>query len=210
MDFYLTNDREKLESILTYSFGVKEEDLEKAMEVAYKSDCIDTDFPTYKKDVCKSYTDGYLEMVNDLLDSDFTSKDEDITMTSPIYYNFRSDKIFCEIEWKDENTQKLLELVNTYKKELTPLIKDNFTSYDGFISFVSNNIDDWIDGIQDPSDKNWEDYVSILIRFLLEITTNNDVECVLYEYVTDNNIYYENYVTLDKNGKELLKDFVNL
>lgn len=60
-------------------------------------------------------------------------------MNSPREYNFTTDRIFADISVADA--------YNLYrqagKKKVRTMAKKMFTSYDGFISYYSSNIDDW-------------------------------------------------------------------
>lgn len=60
-------------------------------------------------------------------------------LVSPREYNFTTDRIFCDIDL--EEVKRIYELVD--HDILVKQIKDNFTSYDGFISHYSNDLDSW-------------------------------------------------------------------
>lgn len=60
-------------------------------------------------------------------------------MTSPMFYNFESDRIFATIPADQINKiRKEVESSSRWRET----VKDRFTSYDGFASFYSNSIDD--------------------------------------------------------------------
>ena len=63
------------------------------------------------------------------------------SMTSPREYNFATDRIFCHIS--DEDVQVLFDAIPT--EVLRATIKARFTSYDGFMSFYSNDVDEWLE-----------------------------------------------------------------
>jgi hypothetical protein len=54
---------------------------------------------------------------------------------SPRFYNFDTDRIECEL---DIDWDALVEYVKDESYAFAAYLKDNFTSYDGFISFVPN------------------------------------------------------------------------
>lgn len=60
-------------------------------------------------------------------------------VSSPRFYNYETDQILCEISLK--------ELKEIHKKvdeqALRKLVKERCTSYSGFVSFYSNDLDDW-------------------------------------------------------------------
>ena len=61
------------------------------------------------------------------------------SLISPKYYNYSTDRILALIDYKD--LQKIS--ANITDSDLEKSIKENFTSYDGFISHYSNDLDDW-------------------------------------------------------------------
>lgn len=61
------------------------------------------------------------------------------SLSSPREYNFITDRIFCTIS-DNELTRLYAE---TDKKVFAECIKETFTSYDGFRSFYSNDLNDW-------------------------------------------------------------------
>jgi len=60
-------------------------------------------------------------------------------LSSPKYYNFETDRIVAEISLND--IKKIFNIVPI--EDLKQGIKDRFTSYDGFISFYSNDLNQW-------------------------------------------------------------------
>lgn len=64
-----------------------------------------------------------------------------IGLDSPQYYNYSTDRLIIDIDF---NLTKLKSYIKTNKDDFNQYLKDNFTSYDGFISFVSNNYDDFM------------------------------------------------------------------
>lgn len=62
-----------------------------------------------------------------------------LDLASPKYYNYETDRIFCEID-----LEEVKEIYNQVDKQaLADNIKRKFTSYDGFISFYPNDISKW-------------------------------------------------------------------
>jgi hypothetical protein len=59
-----------------------------------------------------------------------------LKLNSPKYYNYSNDSIECEIA---PNMEAIKEYINKYQKEWSQYLKDNYTSYDGFYSFHSND-----------------------------------------------------------------------
>lgn len=62
-----------------------------------------------------------------------------VEMTSPREYNFKTDRIFAKA---DEAALRALR-AQVDEAELRAMIKQRFTSYDGFISFYPNRLEAW-------------------------------------------------------------------
>lgn len=85
----------------------------------------------------QTYTDCFETWLDDLdikLDLKYSG------MSSPKEYNFSTDRIFANVP--------LSQMIKLYraldKNVLRETIEKRFTSYDGFISYYSNDLDEWI------------------------------------------------------------------
>jgi hypothetical protein len=90
-------------------------------------------WPRVYNDICRDYVaafDDYIDLGLGLTFSD---------MSSPREYNFETDRIFAHIS--DESVLRLWEM--TDKDELRKVMRERHTSYDGFYSHYSNDLDDW-------------------------------------------------------------------
>lgn len=70
---------------------------------------------------------------------------------SPKYYNFSTDELYFDLIVEDDFSEKLVEKVlnEHYGEALAKFLKDNYTSYDGFMSFTANTLDGLIEGIKE-------------------------------------------------------------
>lgn len=85
----------------------------------------------------KAYSKHYVNFANSELDlASLEYKD----LESPREYNFITDRIICTISYDD--VKKLYDLY-IGSDAFRVLIQNTFTSYDGFISFYSNDINSW-------------------------------------------------------------------
>lgn len=98
-----------------------------------------TNYSDGHKLVARDYVDFFNDKFKEVFDIDLGLRFE--SLTSPKYYNFTTDRIFAYID--DEKAQELFDKLD--KDVLRNTIKDRFTSRDGFYSFYSNNIDDWVE-----------------------------------------------------------------
>lgn len=83
-------------------------------------------------------------------DQDIIRESQFVALHSPRYYNFETDKIECELDldWP--------ALVVWVKQNLTlfeDYLKENFTSRDGFWSFVPNNTREFFNQLDDDFEK---------------------------------------------------------
>lgn len=88
------------------------------------------------KAIDTEYCQEYVDAFNNELDMNFKF----LELTSPKEYNFSTDKIYTTVNRNEFNT-KIRSVVESLP-EWTQSVKDNYTSYDGFHSFYSNNIND--------------------------------------------------------------------
>jgi hypothetical protein len=110
----------------------QENDLE---PLEYKD--LDFDYEGYKNNVCEASA-NYIEYL--LFGLNIIKKIKFEKLYSPIEYNFANDSIDVEIEFFPENLSKYInEHFDSFKK----YIKDNYTSHDGFLSYYSNDAEDW-------------------------------------------------------------------
>tara|TARA_R100000005_G_scaffold95299_1_gene76265 strand:- start:891 stop:1400 length:510 start_codon:yes stop_codon:yes gene_type:complete len=113
--------------------------------------------------------------------SNFIKDIEFIKVDSPKYYNYSNDSIDCIITPKK---QAILSYIKQNYNNWCKYLKDNYTSYDGFISHYSNN----------PNSKDWtknlfnEHQISGVLDF---IAKNEDIttETLYYEL----EVYSEDY-----------------
>lgn len=100
-----------------------------------------------------------------------------VCVNSPKYYNYSNDKI--EVELKCDEEKLIIDLkgyINKHRESFKAYLRENFTSCDGFISFYSNSIVEWL---------NKSEYDSVEISSMLEF--------VLYDYngkIYDEMMYY--------------------
>ena len=127
--------------------------------------------------IARAYVDHFNQYLIDEYELDLGLKFE--SMQSPKFYNFETDRIFCEIS--EENVRKLRSAVSD--PALRHAIKERFTSCDGFISSYDNDLDDWSTDLL-----TWDhNELGTLLVALLDDT--EDWDWVLYETLQDRNVF---------------------
>jgi len=129
----------------------------------------------------KAYTDALAQAL-DLETLEFK------LVVSPKYYNFETDRIIGEIDISE--VKKLKAAVPD--QVLANLIKERFTSYDGFISHYPNNLDYW------PSDlKDWDhNHVGTLLEAY--ILLEHDENAFEIDLIDSANLYEAAYDAIDQ------------
>jgi hypothetical protein len=133
---------------------------------------IDIDYNAFTEKVGKEYTNELESIFKKALGyEDFNM--EFVRISSPREYNFATDQIVYNLTTKDDD--KFFEVVRTKMREhydeLKDLIKERHTSYDGFFSFMSNNIDEWFDEVKENERR---PYLECVLEYLAEIYLNDE------------------------------------
>lgn len=98
----------------------------------------DIDFPKFEKEVCEEA--AYL--LGKFTRGKIISKIEFVEIDSPREYNFRTDRLVLNIEYDE---RELMYLLQREKEDFDAYLRANWTSYDGFISFVANSYDEFME-----------------------------------------------------------------
>lgn len=127
--------------------------------------------------IAAKYVEFFSEAINTELNEKFPL--ELVEIQSPEYYNFENDEIIVNIDLR------LLKRIikNTKREILEKYIKERHSSYDGFISFYSNDINDWN---KKASEFDVNEICTILTAFCIQQLIN--VEYETYEYCSSNEI----------------------
>lgn len=123
------------------------------------------DFPAFCQDISEKAT-SLLEPDSDEILSDF----EFLELDSPRFYNYRTDRlvISCMVDVPKLRAYAFKTHLESFKSYL----KDNFTSYDGFISFVPNTPSKFKEWMKEPENK--QNAIDCLIEFYLLNTIDLD------------------------------------
>ena len=141
-------------------------------------------FQEFKKDVADN---AVYELFNTLANNDIIKSMKLKDVYSPKYYNFETDSLIIKM---DINLRALKTFCfKTNKDMFNKYLKENFTSYDGFLSFVDNNIKDFINTYKTTIDKNRE--INVMIEYYLLTQINNTLDCDNFD--CDNSYQYSIY-----------------
>lgn len=185
--------------------------IDEKLEVAYEYE----NFEQYKKDVSKKYLEYYVEKIIDCLPSKIFNADyfkfeiiddeDNIEVISPKYYNYRTDSCYCLVETNIETLQELKNFGLKNEEYVQEYLRNHFTSYDGFCSFISNNIEYW----KQLDIKEYIEETRYLIALLDMIIALNDstgfeVITLSTYYDIDKYYYAEPIVYCSKESKDII------
>lgn len=146
-------------------------------------------YKDWQKDICEFYTAKYSELIRDELGVE--NELQYSFLCSPKEYNFETDQIFVDMTVPNLNKfyTKVQMLMWENKKYLSEVIRRDFTSRDGFISFLPNTFDDWFADIQEPR------ILAQTIAYLLNAKTRQGWDMGVDELIHDDmEIYEEHYL----------------
>ena len=123
------------------------------------------DWNSTNENVSKFYLDYFKDELSDFFKSIGVLSLEFIKVDSPKYYNYSTDKLVCNIEINKDVFVHELRKHNFDNWE--QFLKDNFTSYDGFISFYPNTTTEW-DELINEEIENDNIIIETLLKFYLE------------------------------------------
>lgn len=99
------------------------------------------DYKGYQKAVCEKYTDVWEEWMQEYIHEDI--KLEFLQVWQPRFYNYVNDACEVRISLTHQAKKAIIEKIINHRDKIAGWIKENHTSSSGFISFLSNDIDDW-------------------------------------------------------------------
>lgn len=103
-------------------------------------------------------------------------------IVSPQYYNYETDKIFCDAELVDDWQDKMRDFIAGNWNELQKDIAEDFACGGGFFPFISNDLDVWVNMLFNENDLQ-EKYVSCLLHYFLKYNENFDIERIEYNVI---------------------------
>jgi hypothetical protein len=173
-------------------YNVVEED-GKSQDDFYK--LIDTfDSKLYMELLAKSSLNTVTEIIgemNELLDDKGLSElkmtivDDSLSLWSPQFYNFESDVLYYNVEVSDDAIDKV-KLAIKDNLEFSKWLHHRHRSYDGYICFLPQDVDTWIDQSDDA--EIFGKFVAFLTKDLFTDDEMHDHEYSVYEYMSGNGV----------------------
>ena len=121
-------------------------------------------------------------------------------LVSPKYYNFSNDRIFVDVELTDNWQDEMRHFIALNYDWLKERIHDDWTSYDGFHSFMSNDVDEWSTYLFEEMD---DRYISTMIGYMMYQENKEIRDTLVMDTLED--FYEGQYVFLTEEGKAKVK-----
>lgn len=159
------------------------------------ADDLDIDFPRFKEECAKAYIEVFF---NNADCPKFIKNMKFSEIVSPLYYNYETDKIYVNVEFEDDWRDKVRTFMDANKDYLTKRIREDWTSCDGFNSFMDNNYDDWYKEFQkDDVDVR---YIGVMIGYMMLLANENIYNDLIID--TLEGFYIGEYIINMKEEKE--------
>lgn len=133
--------------------------------IDFSPEDMEIDYPKFKNDVAKYFVKNFKKYIPDwIISMEFQE------VVSPQFYNFETDRIFVDIETSLDYKDVLLNFIEKHYNKVEEYIKKYHSSRDGYISFMSNKIEDWINDIKNNDNVDHRIISEILkMQFLFDI-----------------------------------------
>lgn len=173
--------------------------LEEHPEYRYLTeDDLDFDDAQYEKDIME----GFIEVWKNHA-PDFITDIRFDTLDRPRYYNFRNDRLYAYITLADNWEEEMRHFIALNHDWLSEKVHEDWTSYDGFISFMENEIDEWDTNLFNEQDPR---YIGTMIGYMMLRENKNIYDDLLMETMED--IYDGSYVFITPEAEERLKEMI--
>ena len=139
------------------------------------------DYKQYKNDVCKAYTEVWELWMQEFISEDIEL--EFVEVHSPRYYNFENDSCRVKIRLTQAAEDAIIAKIGKHRAQIAKWIKENHTSYDGFSSNLSNDIDQWASRLFDSDETYQSAYLFCMLYYIVkaEYMATGETESLEYE-----------------------------
>lgn len=139
------------------------------------------DYKQYQNDICKAYTEVWELWMQEFISEDIEL--EFVEVRSPRYYNFENDSCRVKIRLTQAAEDAIIAKIGKHRAQIAKWIKENHTSYDGFISNLSNDIDQWPSRLFDDDETFQPAYLFCMLYYIVkaEYMAIGETESLEYE-----------------------------
>ena len=124
------------------------------------------DYEQYQNDICKAYTEVWELWMQEFISEDIEL--EFVEVRSPRYYNFENDSCRVKIRLTQAAEDAIIANIGKHREQIAKWIKENHTSYDGFSSNLSNDIDQWPSRLFDSDETYQPAYLFCMLYYIVK------------------------------------------
>ena len=124
------------------------------------------DYKQYQDDICKAYTEVWELWMQEFISEDIEL--EFVEVVSPRYYNFENDSCRVKIRLTQAAEDAIIAKIGKHRNQIAKWIKENHTSYDGFFSNLSNDIDQWPSRLFDSDETYQPAYLFCMLYYIVK------------------------------------------
>ena len=99
------------------------------------------DYKGYQNAVCEKYTEVWEGWMQQYIHEDI--KLDFLQVWQPRFYNYVNDACEVRISLTRQAKKAIMEKIINHRDKIAGWIRENHSNTDGFLSFLSNDIDDW-------------------------------------------------------------------
>lgn len=126
-------------------YGTLFENIIQDQEELFFEDEVEFDYKTFKDDISKQcvgvFEDAFNRDMHVKLSVSFES------LFSPKFYNFENDSINVAISLSQDDFDTIIATIKENKTEISEQLKERYSSREGFSSFHSTDLDEWIEDL---------------------------------------------------------------
>lgn len=162
------------------------------------------DNASYQKAICEAYTQQWERWLQQYICQDI--KLSFVGVQHPLAYNFSTDTIQAKIGLTSEAKEAIIAKVRNHREKIATWIKENHSSYDGFWSFLSDDIKDWNrSALFSHKSDHQEAYLAYMLYYIVKAETgakNGDerLEIMAYYNISEQMSITE-FITCHDNNK---------
>ena len=138
----------------------------------------------YRHDICENYTQVWELWLREFISDDIQL--EFLEVVSPQYYTaWDTDRCRVKIQLTQAAEDAIIAKIGKHRELLATWIKENHTSRDGFISYLSNDIDQWPSRLFDDNEISQPAYLFYMLYYIVKaefirVGVNVDLEHEAY------------------------------
>ena len=138
----------------------------------------------YRHDICENYTQVWELWLREFISDDIQL--EFLEVVSPQYYTaWDTDRCRVKIQLTQAAEDAIIAKIGKHRELLATWIKENHTSRDGFISYLSNDIDQWPSRLFDDNEIHQPAYLFYMLYYIVKaefirVGVNVDIEHEAY------------------------------